>query len=146
MGGSFIGTGMKKCDGDDVINTLNDAFEDPKSDSYKYAMKHNTFDSVLDEPGNYKALILAYVEAGVDVCARWGAYLRVLGGDADGQHDIFVIAQTRYKALTNDVIGPVPMQTSKHDVTDKPHGGKRVQAHDGSGPKDPSTIDSPFTP
>jgi hypothetical protein len=145
MGGAFTGfsgSGMNKCDGKDVLKELNDAFGDYTSDRYKYAVQNNFFDKVLDAPGNYRTLISAYVEAGVDVCARWGAYLRKLGADAEGQNDIYEIAQTRYKAL---IKGDVPMQTTSHDPGDMPHGGKRVKKHQGSGPKDAATIDSPYS-
>jgi hypothetical protein len=141
MGGGFTETGaMKPCDGQDVLSELDAVFSDPASDRYDYAKKNNTFDTVLDEEDNYKALILAYVEAGVDVCARWGAYLRKLGRKPQGQKDIFNIAQTRFNALNLNV----PMKTTYHPVDDAPHGGGHVKKHDGSGSHDPSKIDSPF--
>jgi hypothetical protein len=135
MGGGLV------CDGQDIIDKLNDVFGDPTKQQYKDAKSNNTFDKVKNGKDNYRALIAAYVEAGVDVPARWGAYLRKLGKSAQGQQDIYDIAQTRYKALKK---GDVPMQTSNHGVTDMPHGGKHVKKHDGSGAADPSTIDSPF--
>jgi hypothetical protein len=138
MGGSFTETGMMpKCDGQDVLKELDNVFLDPASDRYDYAKQNNIFDTVQNGPNNYRTLISAYSEAGVDVCARWGAYLRKLGAGAQGQQNIYDIAQTRYKALNMNV----PMQTSVHDV---PHGGGHVKKHDGSGSHDPSTIDSPF--
>ncbi len=151
MGGAFIGftlggTGMNACNGHDVMHELNDAFGTPGSDRYIYAQQNHSFDKVNDQPdnNNYRALITAYVDAGVDVCARWGAYLRLLGRTPEGQHDIYLIAQTRWKALQ----ASRPMQTSTHDVNNLPHGGPRVATHDGD-PQDhtdPSTIDAPFTP
>ena len=135
MGGGLV------CDGQDIIDKLNDVFGDPTKQQYKDAKSNNTFDKVKNGKDNYRALIAAYVEAGVDVPARWGAYLRKLGKSAQGQQDIYDIAQTRYKALKK---GDVPMQTSNHGVTDMPHGGKHVKKHDGSGAADASTIDSPF--
>ncbi|HET7124259.1 MAG TPA: hypothetical protein VFI51_09110 [Bradyrhizobium sp.] len=135
MGGGLV------CDGQDIIDKLNDVFGDPTKPQYNDAKSNNTFDKVKNGKDNYRALISAYVEAGVDVPARWGAYLRKLGKSAQGQQDIYDIAQTRHKPLKK---GVVPMQTSKHGVTDMPHGGKHVKKHDGSGAADPSTIDSPF--
>ena len=132
MGGGLI------CDGQDIIDMLNNVFGDPTKQEYQDARNNNIFDKVKDEPDNYRALISAYVEAGVDVPSRWGAYLRKLGKSPQGQKDIFDIAQTRYNALTK---GNVPMETSMHDVA---HGGKHVKKHDGSGPDDASEIDSPF--
>jgi hypothetical protein len=135
MGGGLV------CDGQDIIDKLNEVFGDPTKPQYQDAKSNNIFDKVKNGKDNYRALIAAYVEAGVDVPARWGAYLRKLGQSQQGQQDIHKIAQTRYKALKK---GDVPMQTSKHGVTDMPHGGKHVKEHDGSGAADPSTIDSPF--
>ena len=135
MGGGFV------CDGQDIIDKLNETFGDPTSQQYQDAKNNNIFDTVKNQPNNYRALIAAYVEAGVDVPVRWGAYLRKLGQSPQGQQDIYEIAQTRYKALKK---GDVPMETAKHDVTSVPHGGKHVKKHDGSGPHDASTIDSPF--
>ena len=133
MGGAFDETGaMAKCDGNDVLKELNDAFGDPASVKFQYAKKNNTFGNVQNVPGNYKALTLAYLTAGVDVCARWAAYLRLLGTSPQGPQSIYDIAQTRYLALNQDVA----MQTSLHS-------GSHVHAHHGSGAT-PSTIDSPF--
>lgn len=150
MGGGGLasdGTGMHPCTGDDVMRELNDVFGTPGSERYKYAMDHNSFDQVKNEPGNYRTLILAYVDAGVDVQARWGVYLRLLGANADGRSDIHEIAKTRYKALTNkDPHGqpaPLAMQTDKHILDDIMQGGKRVKTEDGS-PGHPSKINSPF--
>ncbi len=131
MGGAFTGA-MNICDGHDVLKELNDAFGDPSSDRYKYAQDNNTFGDVQNVAGNYKVLTLAYLTAGVDVCARWAAYLRLLGTSAQGPQSIYDIGQTRYLALNQDVA----MQTSVHS-------GRNVHAHHGSGAT-PSTIDSPF--
>jgi hypothetical protein len=134
MGGGLV------CDGQDIIDMLNAVFGDPTKQQYQDAKNNNIFDKVKNEPDNYRALIAAYVEAGVDVPARWGAYLRKLGQSPQGQHDIHKIAKTRDHALKHNLA----MMTSMHDVTDLPHGGKHVNEHDGSGAADPSTIDSPF--
>jgi hypothetical protein len=126
---------MAKCDGNDVLKELNDVFGDSTSARYKYAQDNNTFGDkdIQNVPGNYKALTLAYLTAGVDVCARWAAYLRLLGTSAQGgPQSIYDIAQTRYLSLNQDVA----MQTSVH-------AGNHVHAHQGSGAT-PSTIDSPF--
>jgi hypothetical protein len=139
--GAFTETaGMNKCEGHDVLTELDAVFSDPASDRYQYAKKNNIFDTVENARDNFRALIAAYVEAGVDVCAAWGAYLRKLGRSAQGQQSIYDIAQTRYHALKHNV----PMQLSVHSPSDAPHGGGHVKKHDGSGPHDPSTIDSPF--
>ena len=132
MGSGFTETAMNKCDGNDVLKELNDAFGDPTSVRYKYAQDNNTFGDVPNAAGNYKALTLAYLTAGVDVCARWAAYLRLLGTSPQGPQSIYDIAQTRYLALNQDVA----MKTSFH-------AGAHVHSHHGSGAA-PSTIDSPF--
>jgi hypothetical protein len=140
---TVAGNGMNKCDGQDVLTELNAVFSDESSNRYDYAKTNNTFDAVKsDDDDNYKALIAAYVEAGVDVCARWGAYLRILGRSPQGRQDIFVIAQTRYNALN----GNVPIQTTYHGTNDGGHGGRHVKKHDGSSHNDPSTINAPFDP
>ena len=133
MGGSFDETGaMAKCDGNDVLKELNDVFGDSTSVRYQYAQDNNTFGDIQNVPDNYKALTLAYLTAGVDVCARWAAYLKLLGTSAQGPQSIYDIAQTRYLALNQDVA----IQTSVH-------AGNHVHAHHGKGAT-PSTIDSPF--
>ena len=73
MGGGFTGSAnaMNMCDGQDVLKELDAVFFDTDSDRYDYAKQNNTFDMVEDVEDNYRALISAYVEAGVDVCARW---------------------------------------------------------------------------
>ena len=126
--------------GDDVLGELDRVFLDPTSAAYDYARQNNTFNTVGNGQDNYRALIAAYVEAGVDVCGPWGAYLRRLGRNPQGRQDIHDIAQTRYQAL----VSGVPMQTSTHGVGDTSHGGHHVKKHTGSGAADPSTIDSPF--
>jgi hypothetical protein len=136
MGGSLAASGMNKCDGTDVLKELNDAFGDPNSDRYKYAQDNNNFgdDYVQNVAGNYKALTFAYLTAGVDVCARWAAYLRQLGTSPQGgPQSIYDIAQTRDYALKHDIA----IQTLP------PHGGSHVHSHRGSGAT-PSTIDAPF--
>jgi hypothetical protein len=139
--GAFTETaGMNKCEGHDVLTELDAVFSDPASDRYQYAKQNNTFDNVENAQDNFRALIAAYVEAGVDVCAAWGAYLRKLGRSAQGRQDIYNIAQTRYNALNQNV----PMQTTVHPVDDAQHGGGHVKKHDGSGAHDPSKIDSPW--
>jgi len=139
--GAFTEIGaMNKCEGHDVLRELDAVFLDPASERYHYAKQNNTFGRVENVEDNYRALISAYVEAGVDVCATWGAYLRKLGRSAQGRQDIYNIAQTRYHGLRQNV----PIQTSVHSVSDAPHGGGHVKKHDGSGAHDPSMIDSPF--
>jgi hypothetical protein len=109
-GGGILKTGMKPCSGDDVIKELNDVFGDPndKDGRYAWAQVNNIFDTVKDAKIPYRALIAAYSEAGVDVCARWAAYLRHNLSD----QDIIAIAQARYEALTTKP--PVAIATSKH--------------------------------
>lgn len=137
--GAFAPIGsMNKCEGHDVLAELDNVFSDPNSDRYQYAMQNNIFNSVDSGSDNYRALISAYSEAGVDVCARWGAYLRKLGRSPQGQQDIHDIAQTRYKALKKGI----PIKTTVHPSS----GGAHVKKHDGSSHGDPSTIDSPFDP
>ena len=134
MGGGLV------CGGQDIIDILNKAFGDPTTAEYQFAKANNIFDTVPNGPNNYRALIAAYSEAGIEISVTWGAYLRQLGKNPSGQKDIHEIAQARYKALKADV----PMETSKHQETDAPRGGKHVKKHDGSGHSDPSKIDSPY--
>jgi hypothetical protein len=129
---------LPPCPGDDVLQQLDDVFSDPGSDRYKYAKQNNTFDKVGGGANNYRQLISAYVEAGVDVCARWGAYLRILGGKPGGQQDIKDIAEIRDDALKYDK----PLKTTTHPVSN----GAHVKKHKGSSKTDPSTLDSPFDP
>jgi hypothetical protein len=144
MGGAFTGSGatddgvLPACPGQDVLQQLDDVFSDPNSDRYKYAKKNNIFDKVGGGTDNYRQLISAYVEAGVDVCARWGAYLRVLGRSSGGQQDIKDIADIRHDALKHDL----PVKTSTHPTGGNAH----VKKHKGSSKTDPSTIESPFDP
>jgi hypothetical protein len=142
--GAFSATGvLPKCEGHDVLAELDNVFADPTNPRYEYAKLNNSFDTVGNGPNNYRALISAYVDAGVDVCARWGAYLRMLGtNNPQGPQDIHDIAQTRYKALKKGV----PIKTAVHDASNIPQGGAHVKKHDGSSNADPSTIDSPFSP
>jgi hypothetical protein len=135
MGGAFTETGMNKCDGSDVLKELNDAFGDSGSKRYQYAQDNNNFGEpyVQNVAGNYKDLTLAYLTAGVDVCARWAAYLRLLGTSPQGPQAIYDIAQTRDYALKHDIA----IQTSP------PHTGSHVHTHQGSAAA-PSTIDAPF--
>ena|ERR1700690_316381 len=141
MGSGFDETGaMAKCEGDDVLKALNDAFGDPLSVKYKYAKDNNTFGNIQNVPGNYKDLILAYLTAGVDVCARWSAYLRVLGtvrtpDPQQGPQNIYDIAQFRDSCLKNGL----GMST----ITHTPHDGGHVHTQPGSG-INPAVVDSPF--
>jgi hypothetical protein len=140
MGSGVIEKGrMLSCDGNDVLKELKDTFEDPTSAKYRYARANNIFDQVPNAAGNYRDLVIAYLTAGVDVCAGWFDYLKALGTSAQGQQDIYDIAQTRYDALNQNV----GIKTSTHDG----HGGGgngHVHSHHGHGGADPSTIDSPF--
>jgi hypothetical protein len=146
MGAGFTGLagGTVPCQGTDVIAELNDVFSDPTSNRYKYAKANNSFGDIPKAKDNYKLLIAAYAEAGVNICPGWGPYLRRLGRNNKGQQDIVDIAKTRDYALQNDL----PIITSPpHDESDQPRGGVHVQKHDGK-PKDPtdhtSLIDPPF--
>jgi hypothetical protein len=135
MGGAFTGSGMKNCDGSDVLAELDAVFGDPgdtlhPNDRYSYAQQNNIFGSVKEAAIPYRALIAAYSEAGVEVCARWGAYLRK---NLTAQN-ILDIADIRDNALR----AGVPIKTKTHA-----HGGP-VQTHKGKSKTDPSTIDSPF--
>jgi hypothetical protein len=143
MGGGFteLAAGKVPCDGDDVRAELNDVFLDPTSPRYKYAKKHNSFASVEDVKDNYLLLIGAYSDAGVDVCAGWGAYLRRLGRNKQGRQDIVTIAETRDHALKHDL----PMETVPfHDEGDATRGREHVKAKKGSTTDPKSTVDSPF--
>jgi hypothetical protein len=149
MGGAFAPdhTGMHPCVGDDVMKELKAVFEDPgtqhhPNERYANATQNNSFDQVQDAmPGNWRALVVAYADAGCDVCGRWAAYLRKLGSTAEGQHDIWLIAQARSEALRVNR----PMMTTTHDTA---NGDPRAHVHKGD-PNDhtaPTTINAPFAP
>src|ERR1700722_3703370 len=91
------------CDGSDVLAELNDVFNDPNSARYKFAQRKNTFGAIKNAPGNYRALIEAYRNAGVADINGWAAYLRRLGTGPSGPQKIYRIAQVRHKALTQGV-------------------------------------------
>src|SRR5258708_14608272 len=118
MGGSFDETGkILICAGDDVLRELNQVFGHPNSAEYQYAKNHNNFGAIPNATDNYRALIDAYVYAGVPVSSRWAAYLRLLGTvGTQGPQNIHDIAQTRNDALIQDVA----MSTIVHVPT---HGG-----------------------
>jgi hypothetical protein len=148
MGGGGLvddGTGRHICFGADVMKELKAVFADPgtvkhPNARYVYAKQNHSFDQVEDKPGNYRALIAAYSDAGCEICARWGAYLRTLGQDAAGHHDIYLIAQARLEALQVNR----PIWTDTHD----PDGDPRTHVNKGD-PKNttaPTTIIAPFTP
>jgi hypothetical protein len=128
------------CEGEDVLQQLNDVFQNPNSDSYRKAKDHNIFGKVTNAPGNYTALIAAYVEAGLTVNARWGAYLRALGtvravDPQQGPQNIYDIAQFRDRCLKSGL----GMRTVIHE----PHDGGHVHTKPGTG-IDPEVVDSPF--
>jgi hypothetical protein len=91
------------CDGNDVLTELNDVFNDPNSVRYKFARGNNTFGTIKNVPGNYRALVDAYKTAGVADIGGWAAYLRRLGTGPTGPRKIYTIAQIRHKALTQGV-------------------------------------------
>jgi hypothetical protein len=140
MGGAVIETGVIICDGDDVLNDLNDVFGDPSSDKFKHAKKQaEAFGNIANTAGNYNDLIRVYKAAGLTVSSGWAAYLRMLGtvsaeGPDQGPTNIWNIAQFRSDGLTNDL----PMSTVVH----VPKHGGHVHTRRGSG-GNPSTVDSP---
>jgi hypothetical protein len=140
MGGAFDETGqILICDGEDILNYLNNVFQDPNSAEFKYAKSHNTFGEIPNAKDNYKLLIDAYHAAGVKVSERWAAYLKLLGtvkteGPQQGPTNIYEIAQTRYDGLINNK----GMQTDVH----VPQHGGHVHTQRGSGAQ-ASMINSP---
>jgi hypothetical protein len=141
MGGGFGPKGeMLLCDGQAIVDKLNNVFGDPTTQQYMDAKNNNAFGEIENRQGNYLALIGAYVSAGVDVDRGWAFYLKQLGKGTDGAKDIHDIAKTRDHALKHNV----PMMTSLHNVSDTPHGGRHVKRHEGSSGADRSTVDSPF--
>jgi hypothetical protein len=102
MGGA-IDSDVNPCDGNDVLAELNDVFNDPNSVRYKFAQSNNTFGTIKNVPGNYRALIDAYKTAGVADINGWAAYLRRLGAGPTGSQKIYRIAQLRHKALIQGV-------------------------------------------
>ncbi len=137
MGGFDEHGNMTQCLGDDVLRELNHVFSNKDSLAYKKAKANNRFGTVKNEPGNYDALINAYVAAGLDVngFGRWSAYLRLLGTvQPQGPQNIYDIAQTRYKALNADE----GMSTVVHE----PENGGHVRITPGAG-IDPHVISAP---
>jgi hypothetical protein len=102
MGGA-IDSDVNPCDGRDVLKELNGVFNDPNSARYKFAQGNNTFGTIKNVPGNYRALVDAYETAGVADIRGWAAYLRRLGTGPSGPQNIYTIAQVRHKALTRGV-------------------------------------------
>ena len=84
MGGS-IDFDVNPCDGSDVLQELNDVFNDPNSARYKFAQRNNSFGAIKNAPGNYRALIEAYETAGLSDINGWAAYLRRLGTGRKGR-------------------------------------------------------------
>jgi hypothetical protein len=101
--GSSIDSDVNPCDGNDVLAELNDVFNNPNSTRYRFAQNNNTFGTIKNVPGNYRALIEAYKTAGVADINGWAAYLRRLGTGSAGPQKIYRIAQVRHKALTEGV-------------------------------------------
>jgi hypothetical protein len=102
MGGS-IDSDVNPCDGTDVLEELNAVFNDLNSARYRFAQSHNRFGTIENAPGNYRALIDAYRNAGVADNRGWVAYLKRLGTGPTGPQKIYRIAQIRHKALTEGV-------------------------------------------
>jgi hypothetical protein len=137
--GSFVGD-APPCEGEDVLQQLNEFFQNPNSEKYRKAKENNTFGNVLNAPGNYTALIAAYVAAGLTVNPRWGSYLRMLGtvravDPQQGPKNIFDIAQFRDSCLKKGL----GMRTMIH----QPHHGGHVHIKPGTA-IDPEVVDSPF--
>jgi hypothetical protein len=137
--GAFEGS-APPCEGEDVLQQLNEFFQNPNSDKYRKAKDHNIFGKVTNVPGNYTALIAAYVEAGLTVNPRWGAYLRALGmvrsiNPEQGPQNIYDIAQFRDRCLKSGL----GMRTIIHE----PHDGGHVHTKPGTG-IDPEVVDAPF--
>ncbi len=103
-------------------------FNDSNSVRYKFAQRNNTFGTIKNVSGNYRALIEAYKTAGVADIRGWAAYLRGLGTGAKGPQKIYLIAQVRHKALTDGIA----TQTTIHEY------GGHVDTPDGL-----RVIDSP---
>ena len=101
--GSGIDSDFNPCDGSDVLAELNEVFNRPNSARYKFAQRNNSFGSIKNIPGNYRALIEAYETAGVAYTNGWAAHLRRLGTGPKGPQKIYRIAQVRHKALTQGV-------------------------------------------
>jgi hypothetical protein len=118
------------CTGADVLKELKDAFSNPNSQAYAFAQAHNTFGGIQNVAGNSQALITAYTNAGVPVCAGWVTYLAQLGPE-----NIHIIAQARDDGLKNGVA----MITKKHKHTTKPGHVHKTVAPDGT-----ITISSPY--
>jgi hypothetical protein len=136
MGGSFDETGkMVICVGDDVLHQLNEVFTNPNSVKYRFARANNLFGLIPKEEGNWEALIIAYLFAGVDVSSAWARYLKRLGTVVpQGPQNIYDIAVARNNALN----GSQGMST----VTHEPTNGGHVRTGPGAG-VDLVIIDSP---
>jgi hypothetical protein len=136
MGGAFDETGrMFICAGDDVLHQLNDVFSNSNSVKYRFARANNLFGLIPNEEGNWEALIIAYLFAGVDVSSNWARYLKRLGTAVpQGPQNIYDIAVARNNALN----GGQGMSTVVHEPTN----GGHVRTGPGAG-VDLIIIDSP---
>jgi hypothetical protein len=130
MGSGVIEAEAAGCTGADVLKELKDAFSNPNSQAYAFAQANNIFGAIQNVAGNSQALIDAYTNAGVPVCAGWVTYLNQLGQD-----NIHAIAQARNDGLTKGV----PMFTKMHKHTAKPGHVQKSVGNDGS-----ITISSPY--
>jgi hypothetical protein len=121
MGGGGIDSNFNPCDGSDVLAELNDVFNNPNSARYKFAQRNNTFGTIKNAPGNYRALIEAYETAGLTDINGWAAHLRRLGTGPKGPQKIYRIAQIRHKALSQGVATLTVIHAHGGDV-DTPDG------------------------
>jgi hypothetical protein len=122
------------CKGQGVTKALDDVFADPNKKAFKDAKANNLFGQVQNVNGNWKDLLIAYSQAGVNVVGKeyiaWYYYLQELGTGPNGlSQNIYDIAQQRLNSLNGDV-----------GVTTTTHGG------DHKINRTPTTIDSPCPP
>jgi hypothetical protein len=135
-----MGSFEAPCEGEGVLQQLNEFFQNPNSEKYRRAKENNIFWKVSNAPGNYTALIAAYVQAGLSVDSGWEAYLRALGmvrsiNPEQGPQNIYDIAQFRDRCLKSGL----GMRTIIHE----PHDGGHVHTKPGTA-IDPEVVDSPF--
>ena len=137
MGGGGDPRDLTLCNGDDVLEALDDVFGHPHSRKYRDAKAAalDLFAGVPYGPNNwqdlYAAYEAAYAAAGVPLCQNWQTYLQTLSPE-----NIYIIAQARNQGL---ILG-LAMSTITHDPM---HGGHGVKVSSGLGS---ITIDSPYNP
>jgi hypothetical protein len=123
MGAGFHPLSRKfDCKGQGVTKELDKVFADNKKSEFQTAKDNNYFGEpyVQNVEGNWKDLLIAYLQAGVTVKGKefvaWREYLELLGTGPAGAQVIYELAQARLVALTGDVGVTTTTHSGDHKV------------------------------